>query len=73
MRLILCALVVLAWISGPVFGPKSPAISARPAIAPASAATSAIDFEQLRAQARGALDQLRQSQEARLLKLARAE
>lgn len=65
MRLILCSLVVLAWTAGPFFGPKAPTLSVAPQPAPAvETVAPAVDFDNLRAQARDALTQLRQAQAA---------
>lgn len=78
MRLILCLFLVLAWTSGPLFGPKAPALSGSltpvPAVETPAAETEApsVDFDDLRSQARDALDQLQQSQAARLLAVASA-
>ncbi len=73
MRLILCSLVVLAWSFGPFYGPKSPTLSAPQAPAPAvETATPTIDFDNLHAQARDALNQLRQSQAAQRMAVASA-
>lgn len=72
MRLVLCSLVVLAWTSGPLFGPKTPTLP----LAPASAAETkapAVDFDQLHAQARDALARLRQTQAARRMTVASAD
>ena len=69
MRLILCSLLVLAWMSGPLFGPKPlPPITA-PAV---GTVAPAIDFDQLHIQAREALDQLRQAQAGHHMKVASA-
>jgi len=66
MRLVLCSLVVLAWTSGPLFGPKAPTLSAplsfEPAVEPAP---PPVDFDNLHGRARDALNRLRQSQAAR--------
>lgn len=78
MRLILCLFVVLAWTSGPIFGPKAPTLTEP--LAPLSAAETqavaieapSVDFENLHGQARDALDRLRQSQAERTLTVARA-
>lgn len=72
MRLVLCSLVVLAWASGPIYGPKTPVLSPEPASAAATKAP-AVDFDQLHAQARDALAQLRQSQAARRMTVASAD
>jgi len=67
MRLILCSLLVLAWTFGPLFGPKAPTLSAPLTPAPtAETAAPPVDFDSLHAQARDALAQLRQAQEAHL-------
>jgi hypothetical protein len=70
MRLILCSLLVLAWTSGPFFGPKPlppSAATATPAVQPAA---PTIDFDSLHSQARQALDQLRQRQAIRPITVA---
>lgn len=67
MRLILCSLLVLAWTSGPLFGPKPLPPIATPAV---KAIAPAIDFDQLHVQAREALDRLSQAQADRHLKVA---
>lgn len=78
MRLILCLFVVLAWTSGPFFGPKGPTLSEPlaplPAVEIQALATEApsVDFDNLHSQARDALNQLRQSQAARPVTLAYA-
>lgn len=67
MRLILCSLVILAWTSGPFFGSKAPTLS--PPLAPVPAVGTAapdVDFDSLHNQAREALDNLRQAQNAHL-------
>ena len=69
MRLILSSLIVLAWVSGPIYAPKP--LPPAPASAPtAEAAALAIDFDQLHNQAREALDQLRQRQAGRPMTVA---
>ncbi len=76
MRLILCLFLVLAWTSGPIFGPKAPTLSTPLAPVPAVEAVEtmapAVDFDALHSQARDALNQLRQSQAARLVTVASA-
>ncbi len=73
MRLILWSLVVLAWSFGPFYGPKSPTLSAPQVPAPAvETAAPTVDFDNLHAQARDALDRLRQSQAARQVAMASA-
>jgi hypothetical protein len=73
MRLILCSLVVLAWTSGPFFGPKAPTLSEIPAPPPAiETVTPTVDFDNLHAQARDALAELRQSQAAHRVAVASA-
>lgn len=78
MRLILCLFVVLAWSSGPFFGPKAPTLSGPltplPAVETQALAVEApsVDFDHLHIQARDALNQLRQSQAARLVTVASA-
>jgi len=76
MRLILCLFVVLAWTSGPIFGPKAPTLSEPlaplPVVETQTVATEApsVDFDNLHSQARDALNQLQQSQAARRLTVA---
>jgi len=71
MRLILCSLLVLAWTSGPLFGPKAPTLSGPLTPAPADqTVASPVDFDSLHIQAREALDQLRQAQAAHQLAMA---
>jgi hypothetical protein len=73
MRLILCSLLVLAWTSGPLFGPKAPTLSAPLTSAPAvEPAAPPVDFDNLNSQARDALDRLRLSQAARGMAVASA-
>ena len=78
MRLILCLFVVLAWTSGPFFGPKAPTLSGPltpvPAVQTRAVEIEAptVDFDSLHSQAREALNQLRQSQAARRVAMVSA-
>ncbi len=72
MRLILSSLIVLAWTSGPIYGPKPlpPAAAIQPVAPAVQSAAPAIDFDQLRSQAREALDQLRHAKPTRAMTVA---
>ncbi len=76
MRLILCLFVVLAWTSGPIFGPKAPTLSEPltpvPAVETQAVEVQArsVDFDNLHSQARDALNRLQQSQAARRVTVA---
>lgn len=78
MRLILCLFVVLAWSSGPLFGPKAPTLSEPLAPLPALETSAmeidapSVDFDNLHSQARDALNELRQSQAAHPVTVASA-
>lgn len=78
MRLILCLFLVLAWTSGPFFGPKAPTLSGPlaplPAVETSALETVApsVDFDNLHSQARDALNRLRQSQAHRTVTVASA-
>ena len=79
MRLILCLFVVLAWTSGPFYGPRTPTLSGPLAPLPAmerpavETVAPSVDFDSLHGQAREALNRLRQSQAARLVTVASAD
>jgi len=59
MRLVLFALVVMAWTFGPVTTPTSSAPAAKVAV------SDGVDLDALHAQARAAMERLRRLQERR--------
>ena len=61
MRLILFALVVMAWTLGPVTAPTSSTPAAK------VAASERVDFDALHEEARAAMERLRQLQERRVV------
>ncbi len=64
MRLLMLSLAVLAWSGGPIVTPKPAPLAAAPAQESMQAAEA--EFDALHAQARAALERLRQAQAQRL-------
>ena len=64
MRLVLFALVAMAWIFGPIAAPTSSAPAANPAVP--EVVSENVDFDALRAEARAALERLRELRERRV-------